>query len=407
MMRLTLIAATFAIALSACSVLYDWDSESPANLANACDPSAEDDGHGDCFVGRYCDPDQKICIDTYLPVYRIVPPGYEGTCAEPLVAGCFDPEGTCSIGKREYKADELWLPGGSTLYRTKFPNGAACFYQRINLNGDLTVAERFERSWCISSDQTGNNLCFLNELSSAMIGNIWELSVAAFASDKDGNEIEQGRISFITPDPYGWHHSWKLTCADGDSASFLTEVPPEAEMPPRKPWESDGTARMELFTSPLTVGCEQAAKTDLSEWPLQPDMAPRAEITSDDGFPTGAYSGRGTPVGDNVNGVYFRALHLDHTDALPEFIRGTFVAIWGGETLEHAKLRGMEARRAYLKVYLGDYRFKDSHCSPVLTMDLDAWRASNGLFLPAKLRGCGMDSDFKLCPGETQDCEAE
>jgi hypothetical protein len=406
MMRFLLLA--LVTALSGCSMVYDWDPESPANLANTCDPSADDEGHGDCFVGMYCDPDLKICIDSYLPVYRIVPPGYEGTCAEPLVADCFDPEGTCSIGKREYKAEELWLPGGSTLYRTRFPNGAACFYQRINLNGDLNIAERFERSWCVSSDQTNNQLCFVNELSSAMIGNIHELSVAAFSSDKNGDEIEQGPISFISPDPYGWHHSWKLNCEDGGSVGFITETPPEAEMPPRMPWESvEGNARLEMFTSPLTVACEQAANTPLSEWPLHEDMAPKAEITSEDGYPTGPFSGRGTPVGDNVDGVYFRVLHLDHMDSLPEFIRGTFVATWANETLQHAKLRGMEARRAYLKVYLGDYRFKDTHCSPILTLDLDAWRASNGLFLPAELRGCGMDSNFKLCPGENQNCEAE
>ena len=64
----------------------------------------------------------------------------------------------------------------------------------------------------------------------------------------------------------------------------------------------------------------------------------------------------------------------------------------------------MLGRRNELIGYMGALPWRDSHCAPVLTFDLDDWRANNKTRMKATLRGCGLDTDLQLCEGIAQDC---
>ena len=153
------------VGMTACSPLINLDETDENNLTNPCEPGAEDRGAADCTLGFWCNPTTSTCEkgDNYLPVYKIMPPSYEGTCLQDGVSNCFDGRGACTIKHRELKDDQVEVRDGD-IYEVRWENGAACYYMSVLFAGRWDWPDIFERSWCVNSDPLGNKMCFNNLL---------------------------------------------------------------------------------------------------------------------------------------------------------------------------------------------------------------------------------------------------
>ena len=425
-----------------CSVALNLDPDDPSNLANPCFVTDDNPNGGkDCHPDAYCDlsqgaaEDEGRCVvdaENYVPIYQVIPKIYKNTCLEPASDHCFDPVGTCSLHQREYKRDEQSLPGGGTLYEARFENGARCFYMVAYLQHDRRLPDRFERAWCVNSDRLGHQICTMNDLAQTMAGNIAQYTVAGRAETNDGRIDLKTPIaadaSTIAPDPYGWRHSWEPLCDDGSvavdlrSQNVATATRPETCMNTlvERPEEQcdDGNSddsdactnscqtnkRAEIFWKMLGDYCPAADSTELADWPMD-SMGMVTELSGGTDYPTGPWSGDSIP-GTGEHLYDFREIDFGWTETMPEFGRGSFsyrVTTAGGSEVR-GKLRTMLGRRNELIGYMGALPWRDSHCAPVLTFDLDDWRANNKTRMKAKLRGCGLDTDLQLCEGIAQDC---
>jgi hypothetical protein len=119
------------------------------------------------------------------------------------------------------------------------------------------------------------------------------------------------------------------------------------------------------------------------------------------------WSGLAVPSEGVSETVRIERLELKRTATLPQVIDGALelqLVHSGASTT--GNVRGMLGRKDSLILHLGGALWRNTHCSPKLTLDLAAWRSSNFERIPAVLSGCDLDSTLTLCPGVRQDCRA-
>jgi hypothetical protein len=396
------------VCVNACSPLVNLDETDESNLTNPCEPGAEDRGAADCTLGFWCNPQTSICEkgDIYLPVYKIMPPSYEGTCFESDVSTCFDGRGSCVIKHRELKDDQVEVRDGD-IYEVRWENGAACYYMSVLFAGRWDWPDIFERSWCVNSDPLGNQMCFHNEISSITANTQAEYSVGAHAEGSSQTFEFRPR-----GDLYNNHCNWRLACPGGNDQENWATLP---ILDP--PWtRSETNARINLFSEAVTNYCDLAKDTPLREWPIDGNVVPQVPIAEADRFPGDitegedenmTWSGLAVPAEGVSEVVRIERLVLKRTNTLPKVIDGALELqlVHAGDNTT-GNVRGMLANKDQLILHLGGRLWKDSHCSPKLILDLDGWRASNFEKIPTVIEGCGLDSTLFLCSGARQDCRA-
>jgi hypothetical protein len=396
-----------AIMLTACSPLLNLDPEDDANKTNPCEPTAGDRGAADCALGFWCNPATSICErgDIYLPVYRIMPPSYADTCLEDEVNTCFDGRGRCTVSRRELKDDQVEVRDGD-IYQVTWENGASCTFMRVLFAGTWDWPDVFERSWCVNSAPLGRKICVSNEISSITANTQAEYSVGVHA------EGSRGALA-IAPrgDTYLFHATWRFRCPGGSEQHIYASSPM-----PDPPWLTEGNARYDLFSETVRSYCPKAEAVLLANWEIDGNIVPQIPITEDDGFPgdivTGddknvVWSGVSVPDEGIDEVVRIDRLELKRTNTLPKMIDGglQLQLVHSGDSTT-GNVRGMLGHKDSLVLHLGGQMWKDDHCSPKLTMDLAAWRASGRQQIPTVISGCNLDSTIILCAGAHQDCRA-
>jgi hypothetical protein len=392
-----------------CSPLLNLDDSDDSNKTNPCEPGQADRGAADCALGFWCNPETSECEkgDVYLPVYKTMPPSYEGTCFESEVNTCFDGRGACTIKWRELKDDQVEVRAGN-IYEVKWENGAACYYMSVLFAGRWEWPDVFERSWCVNSDPLGNQICVSNEISSITANTQAEYCVGTHSEGANQTFEFAPRGTLLNN-----HCHWRMRCPDGNETENWASSPVPAPQ-----WErTDANARINLFKETIQNYCEVAQNTPLDQWPKDGNVIPKIAISEADGFPGDivggeddnvTWSGLAVPADGVSEVVRIERLTLKRTETIRELIDGALelsLVHSGGNTT--GNVRGMLNRKNKLVLHLGGAMWKNSSCSPKLILDLDGYRASNNERIPTVLEGCGLDSTLYLCPGVRQDCRAD